>query len=55
MNTDMRDTFSAGIWFTLFLTVVIVGGLVAMIADVAAWLEIKLRDAANALEARWDR
>lgn len=50
----MSKAFVAGtreaFWFLLFMAVATVGGLVAIVADVAAWCEDKLRDAANAIE-----
>lgn len=37
-------------WLSLFMLAATVGWAVALLADLAAWGEVKLRDALNAIE-----
>lgn len=44
------DSTRQACWFLLFMSIGMVGCLVAFIADAAAWCEDKLRDALSVVE-----
>ena len=46
----IRSSIRQVYWLSLFMTVAIVGALVALLADAAAWCEDKMCDALNAIE-----